>query len=39
MVKVAQRLSAGPVRLPRERGGELVGECECVRDMQGWKVK
>jgi len=25
--------------LARERGGELVGVCECVRDMQGRKVK
>jgi len=25
--------------LAQERGGELVGVCECVRDVQGGKVK
>ena len=25
----------GPIRLPRERGGELVGVCKCMCNMQG----
>jgi len=35
----ARRPSVGPMRLPRERGGELVGVCELVRDVQERKVK
>jgi len=33
------KTSVDPVRLPSDRGGELVGMCECVRDVQGRKVK
>jgi len=34
-VETVERSSA----VAQERGGELVGVCECVRDVQGRRVK
>jgi len=39
LLTAARRPLVGPMRLLRERGGELVTVCECVRDVQGRKVK